>query len=202
MKLKLFFIGFALMAAWACNNTGTASDSTDSAATTENTSETKMTTKTSVEVPAATRTSFEEKYPAASNVTWAHYEVYVPIDWTLVGWPTMDESDYVATFNMDNSNYWVWYDDTGNWVGTVTEINTAALPAAVNSTITSQYPNYTVVSAKKENDKDRTAYEIKLESGNDKITLLLDENGKVLKKKATIAGEKTKEKAVKDSVPK
>jgi len=202
MKLKILFAGFLASAIlWACNNDGTASNSTDSSSTTtENTSESKMTTKTTVEVPATTRTSFETKYPGASNVSWAHYETDVPIDWTWIGWPAMDDSDYVATFNMDNSNYWVWYDETGNWIGTVTEVNTSGLPNSVNNTIKAQYPNFTIVSAKKENDKNRTAYEVKLENGSDKATLLIDENGKILKKKSDIGGEKTKEKAVKDSV--
>ena len=194
---------FAFAALGACDNSGTGSNSADSASiTTENTTSSNTTTKTSVEIPATTRTSFETKYPNASNVTWAHYETDVPIDWQWIGWPTLDESDYVATFGMDNSNYWVWYDDQGNWIGTVTEVNSASLPAAINNLIQSQYANYTVTSVKKENDKNRTAYEIKLENGDNKVKLLVDENGKILKKKADINGEKTKEKPVKDSVPK
>ena len=65
-----------------------------------------------------------------------------------------------------------------------------------------QFPGFTIVSAKKENDKNRTAYEIKLENGDNKVKILADESGKILKKKADINGEKTKEKPVKDSVPK
>jgi hypothetical protein len=202
MKLKtLVTAAFALGALGACNNNGEGSNNTDSASIT--TEKTNTTTKTSVEVPATTRTSFETKYPTASNVTWAHYETAeVPVDWQWIGWPTMDDSDYVATFYMDNSNYWVWYDDQGNWVGTVTEVSSSGLPAAINNVIQSQYANYTVTSVKKENDKNRTAYEIKLENGDNKVKLLVDENGKILKKKADINGEKTKEKPLKDSVPK
>jgi len=202
MKLRTLVIAaFALAALGACDNSGTGSNGTDSASIT--TEKTNTTTTTSVEIPAPTRTSFETKYPAASNVTWAHYETTdVPVDWEWIGWPTLDDSDYVATFNMDNSNYWVWYDDQGTWIGTVTEVSSSSLPAAINNLIQSQYANYTVTSVKKESDKNRTAYEIKLENGDNKVKLLADENGKILKKKADINGEKTKEKPVKDSVPK
>jgi len=200
MKLRMMLAALVFAGLAACNNDSkTASDNSDSSATTTDTGNTS-TTKTSIEVPATTKTSFEAKYPAASKVTWAHYETDVPIEWTLIGWPAMDEGDYVATFNMDNSNYWVWYDENGNWVGTVSEINTSGLPEAVNNMIKSQYANYTIASAKKENDKNGTAYEVKLENGQDKVTLLVDETGKIMKKKANVGGEKIKEKPAKDSV--
>ena len=182
----------------ACGNAGSDKGSTtDSASVT--TTETNKTTRT-VEVPAATRTTFEAKYPTASNVNWSHYQItMVPVEWEWTGWPAMDTNDYVASFNMDGSDYWVWYDDGGSWIGTVTKINNSDLPPAVNKMLQSQYAGYTVVSVEKENNKDRTAYEIKMEKGNDKMKLLVDENGRILKKKGDVSSEKIKEKPVKDS---
>jgi hypothetical protein len=202
MKLKTLVIAaFALGALGACDNSGAGSNNTDSASIT--TEKTNTTTKSTVEVPAPIRTSFETKYPTASDVKWAHSETTgVPVDWQWIGWRMLDDSDYVVTFNMDNSNYWVWYDDQGNWVGTVTDVSSSGLPSAINNLIQSQYANYTVTSVKKENDKNRTAYEIKLESGENKVKLLVDENGKILKKKADMDGEKTKEKPMTDSTQK
>ena len=199
MKWKSWMLTAAVAALAACGNAGSDKEtSTDSASLT--TTETNKMTTTSVEVPAPTRTHFEAKYPAASNVNWGHYQTtIVPIEWEWTGWPVMDTADYVASFNMDGSDYWVWYDDGGNWVGTVTEISNSNLPAAVNNVIQSQYAGYTVVSAEKENDKDRTAYEIKMENGKDKMKLLVDENGRILKKKGIVNDEKIKEKPVKDS---
>jgi hypothetical protein len=153
-------------------------------------------------VPSNLKTSFSTKYPDVSGVNWYYYEPsYVPIEWDWSGWPALDTSDYVANFNNNGSDYWVWYDDGGNWVGTVNSINDySSLPSAVNNTIKGQYSGYNIVSVDKENDKNRTAYEIQMENGNDKVKLLVDENGKIMKKKANINGEKTKEKPVKDSM--
>ena len=66
----------------------------------------------------------------------------------------------------------------------------------MNKTIQAQYPGYTIVSVDKENDKNRTAYEVELSKGDDKAKVLIAENGNVLKKKAVTAGEKTKDKAI------
>jgi hypothetical protein len=199
MKLKSWMLTAAVAALAACGNAGSdKNNATDSASTTETST---MTTKTSIEVPATTRTSFETKYPKATDVSWSHYQATtIPIEWEWTGWPPMDTSDYVASFNVDGSDYWVWYDDGGDWVGTVTEITNSGLPAAVNNVIRSQYAGYTVVSAEKENDKNRTVYEIKMENGKDKMKLLVDENGNILKKKGIVNDQKIKEKTVKDSV--
>jgi hypothetical protein len=113
----------------------------------------------------------------------------------------LDTSDYTAKFNWDGRDYWVWYDDQGEWVGTVTNITDfSTLPAAVTATINSSYSGYTITSASMENDKNRNAYEIHLEKGSDKMKVLVDENGKIMKKKAVTGGVETKEKPIKDSM--
>jgi hypothetical protein len=199
MKLRNALLVAAVCAfAMACNNQGTTSNANDSSSVAKDNTTSETTTKTSVEVPAATKTSFEAKYPKVTNVTWTHsVTTDVPIEWDWVGWPVLNDSDYLARFDMDNSNYWVWYDENGDWIGTVTEVNTSGLPDAVNNTIKSQFPGFTLVSADKENDKNRTAYEVKLESGSDKMKALIAENGTVLKKKGTMNGQEVKEKPVK-----
>lgn len=166
------------------------------AETTDKTYNNTNTVNTSVEVPEATRTAFQTRYPKVTNVTWRRYEPTNSIEWDWAGWPTLDTSDYVATYNWDGTEYWTWYDDKNNWVGTVSRVSDYKnLPEAVNNRIASDFAGYTITSVDKENDKDRTAYEIDLTKGDDKMTVLIAENGKVLKKKGTVNGEKTKEKA-------
>jgi Protein of unknown function (DUF2874). len=177
------------------NNEGDKTATADSTTTTT-TAVTDNTTVSSVEVPATTRTSFETKYPQASNVRWEYHRPGVyDIEWDWSGWPTVDTADYVANFNWEGSDYWAWYDQDGNWVGSVSRVhNNSALPTAVNNTLNSQYKDYTVVTIDKENDKNRTAYEIDLEKGTDKVRILVDENGKILKKKTISGDTNTKEK--------
>ena len=139
---------------------------------------------TSVDVPEATQASFQAKYPRATNVTWKRYEPVDWIDWSWAGWPVLDNNDYVVTYTDDGVEYWTWYDDKNNWIGTTSEMKDhSGLPAPVSATVTKTFPGYTIKSVRRENDKDRTAYEIKLEKGNEQAKLLVDEKGNVMKKK-------------------
>ena len=141
-------------------------------------------TSTSLNVPEPTRTAFTTKYPNAANVNWRRYEPVNTIDWDWTGWPKMDTSDYAVSYNADGSEYWAWYDQDNNWIGSVTTVtDVSTIPAAVTKTIQKEFPGYTVTSVDKENDKNRTAYEIDLTKGGEKAKLLVAEDGKLLKKK-------------------
>ena len=165
----------------SCNNDADGDKTKDS---TNVTTTTDYSTTRTVEVPQATRTSFQTTYPKATNVTWRYYEPVNSIDWDWSGWPAMDTNDYVANFNMDGSDYWVWYDDGGNWIGTVSTVTDhASLPAAVNSAINSSYAGYKIVSVDRENDKNRTAYEVDLEKDGATTRVLIAEDGTILKRK-------------------
>jgi hypothetical protein len=182
----------------SCGNNSTADTTTTDTSTqvTNNTeTSTPVNTSTTIVVPEATKTTFTTKYPNATNVTWNRYQPVDYIEWDWSGWPTLDTSDYVVSYNWDGTEYWSWYDENNNWIGTVSPVKDhASLPAAVNKTVQAQFPGYTIVNVDKENDKNRTAYEIELEKGTDKAKVLIAENGSVLKKKTMTDGQKTKEK--------
>jgi uncharacterized membrane protein YkoI len=105
------------------------------------------------------------------------------VDWELAGWNAMDAGDYVVTFTMDGDNYYGWYDDSGNWIGSAYVISDySTLPAAINTTINNQFAGYTIQRVQREFWKDHMAYEIKLKKNdNDKVKLLVDTDGTVLK---------------------
>lgn len=163
-------------------------------------SDTVVTTTTvpvtqTIVVPDNVKTSFKAKYPTVSEANWSRYEPVSSFDWEWSGWPMMDTSDYMVKFNWDNTEHWAWFDSDNNWIGTVSTITDyAGLPAAVNKTIAAEFPGYTIVSVDKENDKNRTAYEVELTKGDDKMKALIAEDGSVMKKKGMSEGEKTKEK--------
>jgi hypothetical protein len=145
----------------------------------------KVTTSNGAVVPAGTVTVFTTQYPTASNIVWSTYDVNaVPIDWELAGWPMLETDDYVVKFNMDNGDYYAWYDSDGNWIGTAMVISDfKTLPAAVNTMLSTNYPGYTINTVQKEFKKDNLAYEIKMTSGNSIVKLLVDQNGNIIKKK-------------------
>jgi len=199
MKIQIYALVLASMAAiTSCDNSAdskTITEVKDSVTVTPEKMENRTSVKT-VEVTPVIKTKFTEKYPAATKVEWTKYDAQAPIiiDWELTGWPQPDSMDYIANYNIDNADYWTWYTPEGDWVATVSTINVANVPDAVNKTLRSQFEGYTVTSVNKENDKNRTAYEIKMEKGEDKMKALIDEKGNIMKKKGKENGEKIKEK--------
>lgn len=201
MKLKKWiFVLPALIIFAACGDNSTtadtSNDSTESAAirAPNDKSDDKSTASETIEVPNSVRTNFETKYSGASNVTWSYYrEPYPAIDWEWTSWPTLDERDYVVRYNRDGIDYYSWYDQDGNWVGTVNPVSDpSSLPSSVNNAVKNEFPGYSITSVDKQNDKDREAYEIELENGDQKAKALVDANGKVWKKSGA---EGKKEKA-------
>jgi hypothetical protein len=138
-------------------------------------------------VPAAVSKSFTTQYPNATNVVWSAYDVATApiVDWELTGWSPMDARDYMVTFTVDGQNYYGWYEDTGNWIGSayvISDYNT--LPEAITTTINTKFAGYSIDRVQREFWKDHIAYEIKLKkSDDDKVKLLLDANGNIIKQK-------------------
>jgi hypothetical protein len=197
MKLKNWvFIAGACIVFSSCGENSTSPEATKDTSGVNNTSVSATPATEPVEVPPATKTHFETAYPNATNVTWTRYDEPVStIEWDWTAWPVLDTNDYVVNYDWNGMDYYTWYDENGNWIGstgTVTDI--ANLPTAVSNAVKKQFSGYTVTSVDKENDKNREAYEIKMERGDDKMKALITSDGTVLKKKGKEDGEKVKEK--------
>lgn len=178
MKEKILSLAALSLVLLSC---GSPQPATSTTATTSTTAHAARTT-----VPSGIQTTFAAQYPNAANVAWSPYEqVTIPIDWELAGWTGVESGDYVARFEMDGQKYYAWYTESGDWIGTVAAVeDPAGLPQAVRDLLRTRYSGYNVVSAHREMEKSRTAYEIKLKKNDDdKIKLLVDENGVVLKEK-------------------
>jgi Putative beta-lactamase-inhibitor-like, PepSY-like len=142
------------------------------------------TTTTTYNPPDNVRTAFQTKYPNASNVTWSPYQPYDRINWEWTGWPSMDTTYYAVSYTVDNRKHWSWWDRAMNWIGSTSTIeDSTMLPDAVKNTLKKNYSGYKIVSIDEENDKNRIAYEIKLEKGTARTRVLIDKNGRILKKK-------------------
>ena len=172
MKLKLMSLLAVLILLLSCGTTTTTTTTSNNAA---------------FSVPATITTSFTTQYPTATNVTWTAYDMSAApiVDWEFLGWQTMDANDYVVRFDMDGQNYYGWYDDSGNWIGTAYVINAYnTLPAAVANALNTKFPGYSFESAQREFWKDQMAYEVKLKkTDDDKVKVLMDANGNILKQK-------------------
>lgn len=136
--------------------------------------------------PVAITTTFTSQYPTATNMVWSPYEqVVVPIDWDMAGWTIMDAGDYMVQFDMDGQKYYAWYDASGTWIGSAVAVaDNSTLPAAVRDMLSTKYSGYAIDKVQKEFEKSRIMYEIKLKKNDDdKIKLLVDEQGNVIKEK-------------------
>src|SRR5688572_11993566 len=134
--------------------------------------------------PDNTRVAFQTKYPNATDVNWSACKPYDRINWEWTGWPSMDTSYYAVNYTIDNRPYWGWWDRNMNWIGSTSTIqDSTVLPDAVKNTLRKNYEGYRITSIDEEVDKNRTAYEIKLEKGTARVRVLIDKNGKIMKKK-------------------
>jgi len=205
MKSSLIILlaaGSLALGSCANNGDNTSTDTKDTATTTtttDNGSSVQPTTDNdaTANVPQPARTSFASRYPQAKNVKWVRYQPTSSVDdsdWTYDWFSNMDTSDYQVNFNWEDMDYTAWYDN-GEWVGSSARMaDNSKLPKAVNDAIHQDYSGYTIKEVDKENDKNRTVYEVDLEKGSDKMKVHFDENGKAVKAKGRVGGEKVKSK--------
>ena len=137
-------------------------------------------------LPVATQKAFDEQYPNSTNIIWSSYDPNRVIlnDWELAGWDTIDRNDYEVRFDLDDKKHYAWYDENGNWIGTVYIVNDfSTLPAFVKRTIIKEYPSFIISSVNREIYRDRTAYEVLLKNADVRTVLLIDPGGTILKYK-------------------
>lgn len=172
-----------LFSACADNKDDSYSDKSTESKTTVTPDPTSVPATTVYNPPDTVRVAFQTKYPTATNVTWSPYKPYDRINWEWTGWPSMDTSYYAVNYTVDDRTHWSWWDRNMNWIGSASTIDSTMLPEAVKNTINKNYAGYTITSIDEENDKNRTAYEVKLEKGTARVRVLIDKSGKILKKK-------------------
>jgi hypothetical protein len=145
-------------------------------------------TNTSVYVaPEGVSAAFVTQYPTATHVVWSRYDptIVSVVDWDLNGWQPLNDADYTVTFVQDNDEYYAWYDDSGEWIGTAYVVKDYhTIPVVINDKITTLYPSYTITSVNKEFQKNRVTYEVELKNSDTKVKLLMDSNGNILKERS------------------
>lgn len=183
MKKIWIVIGAGLFAACG-NNSGTSYSEKDTTTTVvPESSVTATPVAPDYNAPDNVRTAFQTKYPTATDVTWSPYKMYDRINWEWTGWPSMDTTYYAVNYTADNRKHTSWWDKIGNWIGSSSTVeDSAMLPDPVKKTLAKSYAGYKITSIDEENDKNRTAYEIKLEKGDAHARLLIDKSGRILKK--------------------
>lgn len=110
--------------------------------------------------------AFTEKFTGASSVKW---DKESPNEWE-------------AEFKMNGKEMSASFDNAGKWLETETEIKSGDLPSAVSETISREYTGYKKGEIAIVENPELKGYEITLKKGESAVEVVIDSNGKILKK--------------------
>ena len=117
-------------------------------------------------VSAETKAAFDEKYPAAKDVEWETRNDYLIVD-----------------FKQDKVEKEAWFDNSGTWYMTETDIPFAQLPDAVKTAFQQgEYSTWKVDDVDMIERRDvETVYVIETEQGNSEVDLYYSPDGILVK---------------------
>ncbi len=119
------------------------------------------------EIPAAVQRSFQQKFAQASDIKWE-----------------AEEGSYEAEFQLNGKEMSAEFAGDGTWKETETEVEQADLPAAIVDTLEAAYGDYEVKKAELCETPEGKNWEIEVKKDQTEMELVMDENGKILKKEA------------------
>jgi len=119
-------------------------------------------------VPAKVKTAFSQKFPNAKKVSWDKENAH---EWESEF--TMNGKEYSANFATD-----------GTWKETEYRVKSSELPAAVKSTLKSEFKGYDLEKAEVSETPEGKVFEMKIENDEHDMEVVMDGNGKVLKKES------------------
>jgi hypothetical protein len=119
-----------------------------------------------IDVPAGLKTTFTQKLPAASKVEWGRE----------------NDQEWEAEFKLDGKECSATFDNAGTWIETESEISLKEIPAAVKITLDKESSGYKIGESVIAENKDGKVYEFLLSKDKKEFELLIDLNGKMVKK--------------------
>jgi len=118
-------------------------------------------------VPREVQTKFLEIEPLAQNIEW-----------------NLKKDLYRLHYTLNGHNYTSYYDKEGNWLETESEIDESDLPIAISNTLTEKLNDYSIIDIELVKTADtKILYEIDLKKGDKVYDILINETGKILRKK-------------------
>jgi hypothetical protein len=129
--------------------------------------------------PDIVKKEFAKKYPAAQSVKWSSEEA----------------NEWEAEFTDNGKEMSSGFDNNGVWLETEVEITGKELPEAVLNTLKNEFTGYKKGEMSIIEDPKMNGYEIELKKGEETISIVIDNSGKVIKKSEV---KKEKEEKKKD----
>jgi len=122
--------------------------------------------KESKEAPATVKSAFSRKFPAATKVEWGNE----------------NNKEWEAEFMLNGKEYSANFDNEGKWIETEYEISLKELPVAVKTTLDKESAGYKIEESVVTETAELKAYEFVIAKGKDKMELVIDQTGKLVKK--------------------
>ena len=140
-------------------------------------------------VPGAVIASVETEYPQGIVEIWEAIPVEIFNSYYVVSERSnLKEGErvdhYQVTLKSDGLKTVAVYDAEGKLVQSREVINDARLPKSISSAIITNYPGWRIVGDKeviRESENVEETYKVQLSKGKEKMTLIMDPDGKVLK---------------------
>jgi hypothetical protein len=108
------------------------------------------------------KTAFVKMFPEAQNVKWGRENAH----------------EFEAEFKLNDKSISTNFSDTGEWLETESEINSADLPQAVKTYIAANEKDAAIKAAFKiENSKNETKFEVEIKKAALKKELVFNEQG-------------------------
>jgi len=118
------------------------------------------------DVPAGIKATFTQKFSAASKVEWGRE----------------NDLEWEAEFTLNGKECSATFDNAGAWMETEYEINLKEIPSAVKTTLDKESAGFKIGESVLAENKDGKVYEFLLSKDKKEFELLIDLNGKMIKK--------------------
>lgn len=122
--------------------------------------------QTAKNVPAESKKAFAEKFPGVEKVKWDRES----------------DTEWEAEFKMDGNKMSAVFDSNGNWLETETETAKKDIPEAVSATLSREFGDYDIEEVEFIENSEYKGFEIMLEKDEADISLVIDEQGNIIKK--------------------
>jgi uncharacterized membrane protein YkoI len=116
--------------------------------------------------PENVKKEFTKKYSSAQSVKWK----------------SEGENEWEAEFKMDGKKMSASFDDSAKWIESETEITEKELPVSVISTLNKDFQGYRKSDIEIFENNEIKGFELELKKGETSIEVIIDNNGKVIKK--------------------
>jgi hypothetical protein len=116
--------------------------------------------------PENVKREFIKKYASAQSVRWESEE----------------KNEWEAEFRIDGKKMSASFDNSAKWIESETEITEKELPASVVSTLNKVFQGYKKGHIELFENAEIKGFELGLKKGESSIEVIIDNNGKIIKK--------------------